>query len=101
MPGRFANLEFNEEARERQSEAVEPAGRTREDEQDYLRKADEAYRSGSFDTALRLYTQSLGQDRKLVAAWVGQVQMLVQLGEYHEARIAAERLVGGSVDALR
>ena len=28
-------------------------------------------------------------------------RMLHQLGEYHEARIAAERLVGGSVDALR
>jgi len=28
-------------------------------------------------------------------------RLLHQLGEYHEARIAAERLVGGSVDALR
>jgi cobalt-zinc-cadmium efflux system outer membrane protein len=40
-----------------------------------------------------------------LAAWRTEFEtidrMLHQLGEYHEARIAAERLVGGSVDALR
>jgi outer membrane protein TolC len=40
-----------------------------------------------------------------LAAWRTEFEtvdrMLHQLGEYHEARIAAERLTGGSVDALR
>jgi outer membrane protein, heavy metal efflux system len=40
-----------------------------------------------------------------LAAWRTEFEtvdrMLHQFGEYHEARIAAERLVGGSVDALR
>ncbi len=40
-----------------------------------------------------------------LAAWRTEFEtvdrMLHQLGEYHEARISAERLVGGSVDALR
>jgi cobalt-zinc-cadmium efflux system outer membrane protein len=40
-----------------------------------------------------------------LAAWRTEFEtvdrMLHQLGEYHEARIHAERLVGGSVDALR
>lgn len=40
-----------------------------------------------------------------LAAWRTEFEtvdrMLHQLGEYHDARISAERLVGGSVDALR
>lgn len=90
MPGRFSNLEFDDESRARQRET--PQARVEErDKPDLLSRAHEEHRSGQFESALRLYTRCLQQDRKLVPAWVGQVQMLVALGEHHEARIWSDK----------
>ena len=51
-------------------------------------------------TALQLYTRALGQNRAVIPAWVGQVQMLVELGEYHEARLWAASEGGGPADQV-
>ena len=51
----------------------------------------EARNGGRFETALQLYTRALQGERALVPAWVGQVQMLVELGEYAEARLWADK----------
>ncbi len=90
MPGRFANLEFREE---HDGEAVIRGRQTAEllDEHHYLAAAQEEYRWGRFEKALRFYTRCLDQNRAMVPAWVGQVQMLVQLGEYHEARVWSDK----------
>lgn len=57
----------------------------------HLHAAGEAYRTGRFDAALQLYTRALQGNRALVPAWVGQVQMLVELGEYVEARLWSDK----------
>lgn len=51
----------------------------------------EAYQHGRFEPALQLYTRALQGDRSLVAAWVGQVLMLVEMREYHEGRVWANK----------
>ncbi len=56
-----------------------------------LDRARTAHWEGQFEAALRLYTRALQEDRKLIRAWVGQVQMLVDLGEYREARIWSDK----------
>lgn len=91
MSGRFAKLEVREQAR---LEAVEPEsllGTPVRTPQYDLTLAAEAWRSGRFETALQMYTRALGGDRALIAAWVGQVQMLVELAEYPEARLWADK----------
>lgn len=93
MSGRFANLEFDNqqhaeqrelETRMQQCTRADAAGTL-------LTQATHEYRWGQFESALRLYTRALREDRTLIPAWVGQVQMLVQLGECHEARLWSDK----------
>ena len=53
--------------------------------------ATEARSWGDSERALRYYTRTLSEDRGRVAAWCGQVQMLVQLAEYEEAILWADK----------
>lgn len=55
------------------------------DEKHWLAAARAERESGLYENALRLYSRALEADRSLVAGWVGQVQMLIALGEYKEA----------------
>ncbi|MBI2901732.1 MAG: hypothetical protein HYY17_16225 [Planctomycetes bacterium] len=86
--GRFSNLEFggNEPLREDEVPREEPR-----DERLYLRLADEDHRSARFERALRHYSRALEFNANVAAAWVGQVQMLVELGECEEARLWADK----------
>ncbi len=85
MP-RFDRLEF--ESAPEPSEPSTPARLQEEHDQHYwLRQAGEERRQGHYENALRLYSRSLEIDRSLVEGWVGQVQMLVALGEYPEASL--------------
>lgn len=94
MAGRFSNLEFNEEPRE-EPQLKLSAEREHSLDDDAaagaITQAMHAYRNGRFEQALRLYTRCLQIDRRIIPAWVGQVQMLVQLGEYHEGRVWADK----------
>ncbi|RME40227.1 MAG: hypothetical protein D6788_03830 [Planctomycetota bacterium] len=90
MAGRFARLEFEEE-RERHTQGVSHAAREGVGERNYLAEADECFRWGRFEEALRLYTRALNEDRMLIPAWVGQVQMLVELDECHEAKVWSDK----------
>ena len=88
MPGRFSHLEFDEERRRSQEQSdlkPMPSART------YLGEAQEAHHVGRFEHALRLYTRCLREDAGLVEAWVGQVRMLVELGELDEARVWSDK----------
>ena len=91
MPGRFTNLEFDDNARQELDVTPEVRGGLTRDEHHYLASADEEYRWGRFEKALQMYTRCLERDRSAVRAWVGQVQMLVQLGEYSEARLWSDK----------
>lgn len=61
------------------------------DDCDWLAQADRQRRVGHYESALRLYSRALEDDKALVAGWLGQVQMLVQLEEYPEAELWARK----------
>lgn len=105
MAGRFTRLEINEEEghRSRIDADAQVAGVPVRTPGHDLHLAHESYRRGRFEPALQLYTRALQGDRALIPAWVGQVQMLVELGEYHEARLWSDKaleLFKGNGDLL-
>lgn len=59
----------------------------KEDSQLWMNRADADRRNGQYESALRFYSRALELQKDIVKAWVGQVQMLVMLGEYPEADI--------------
>lgn len=61
------------------------------DEKYWLRLADENRRDGLYENALRYYSRALEIDKTQTVGWLGQVQMLVQLGEYPEADLWARK----------
>jgi tetratricopeptide (TPR) repeat protein len=61
------------------------------DEHHWLRLADSERRQGLFENALRFYSRALELDKSLIAGWLGQVQMLIALGEYPEAELWARK----------
>jgi tetratricopeptide (TPR) repeat protein len=86
--GRFSNLEFD--GHDPLREEPQAGGELR-DEQYFLRQADQEFRRARFEKALRFYSRSLEYNANLHAAWVGQVQMLVEMGEYKEAKLWADK----------
>ena len=93
MNGRFTRLEFDEEGRRRQQreEARMLEGTPPRNGAHFAALALESQQLGHFEKALQLYTRAVRDDRGLVQAWVGQVQMLVQLGECAEARLWSDK----------
>jgi tetratricopeptide (TPR) repeat protein len=91
MSGRFAKLEVRERPDVASSESDQLLGTPVRTPQHDVALATEAWRSGHFETALQMYTRALRGDRALLVAWVGQVQMLVDLGEYPEARLWCDK----------
>jgi len=85
---RFGNLEFGDSP---QNDAQMNAQSLVKDEPFYLREATEAFESGRFEHALRSYAKALEQNPKSAPAWTGQVRMLIELGEFREAKLWAEK----------
>ena len=91
---RFDRLEFD--APEPQKKPGSPAQAALEavgdhDEHHWLKRAEDERRSGFFENALRFYSRSLEVNKTLVQGWLGQVQMLIALGEYPEAELWARK----------
>jgi tetratricopeptide (TPR) repeat protein len=85
---RFVNLEFGGE-QDDQSQ-----GQPRElvkDEAYYFAEAEAAFQNGNFESALRLYSKVLEFNPQKAAAWTGQVRMLIELGEFREAKLWADK----------
>lgn len=79
---RFSRLELQNE----QTPLGEQSGtQSLRDETHWLKTARLERENGLYENALRLYSRALEVDRSLVGGWVGQVQMLIFLGEYKEA----------------
>jgi tetratricopeptide (TPR) repeat protein len=87
---RFDRLEFDESSGEG-ADVLRPADESGQDERQWLRKADDQRRRGLYENALRYYSRALELDRSLVAGWLGQVHMLLQLGEDSEADLWARK----------
>lgn len=88
MP-RFDRLELD--APDPDESGRKPAAADVRDEKHWLRLADAERRQGHHETALRYYSRALEENKAVIAAWVGQVQMLVFLGEYPEAELWARK----------
>lgn len=86
---RFDKLEFERPPDRPESGA--PAPRVEKDEKYWAGLADENRRMGNYENALRFYSRALEVDKTLVPAWVGQVQMLVQLQEYPQASLWSQK----------
>jgi tetratricopeptide (TPR) repeat protein len=53
--------------------------------------ADEHFRTGIYDEALRHYSRALRFNRDLAGAWVGQIRCLIATGDYNEAVTWSDR----------
>lgn len=87
--GRFSKLELDDKKQQTSKEVLYKAMPIEEgyDQDYYLQQANEYYRKGEFEKALRYYSRALGIDNTLVAAWVGQVRALIDLKETREAHV--------------
>jgi tetratricopeptide (TPR) repeat protein len=83
---RFSNLEFGNEYQDPGA----PKGLLK-GEAHFLAEARNAFENGEFETGLRLYSRVLEYNALNVGAWAGQVRMLIELGEFKEARLWADK----------
>ena len=84
---RFVNLEFSDDS-EGQSQQTPDLVK---DEAYYFAEARAAFEAGNFELGLRHYSKVLEYNPQNVAAWTGQVRMLVELGEFREAKLWADK----------
>jgi len=84
---RFSQLEFGEVSPERKRHQGEPV----RDAGYFHKEALKYWLAGDFELALRNYSRVLEQDSTAFDAWVGQVLMLLELGEFHEAIVWADK----------
>ena len=96
--GRFSNLEFGEggeapapTAAAAAPRAEQPFASELKDADYYLRQAEAQELEGNHDAALRSFSAALGENPLLLDAWVGQLRMLLELDEYPEARLWADK----------
>jgi tetratricopeptide (TPR) repeat protein len=84
---RFANLELGGESEDqsRQQKALV------KDEAYYRAEARTAFENGEFEQALRLYGKVIEFNPNNAEAWTGQVRMLIELEQYQEARLWADK----------
>jgi tetratricopeptide (TPR) repeat protein len=90
---RFERLEYDDESNDEPMGTL-GAGPSPESERDssvWMRQADDHRRRGLHENSLRYYSRALELDKSIVAGWLGQVQMLVLLGEYPEAELWARK----------
>ncbi len=82
---RFSNLEFGGDQRR------EPTGQPVKDEAFYLEEATQGFINGRFEQALRSYAKVLEHNSRSAEAWTGQVRMLIEMGEFPEAKLWADK----------
>jgi Flp pilus assembly protein TadD len=85
---RFGNLEFGDESESHLGERSKPLVK---DEAYYLSEARTAFENGNFEGALRLYSKVLEFNPNNTTAWTAQVRMLIELEEYREAKLWADK----------
>ena len=85
---RFVNLEFSDDS----DNLLEPGQKPLvKDEAYYLAQARTAFENGNFEQGLRFYSKVLEFNPKNAAAWTGQVRMLIELVEFREAKLWADK----------
>src|SRR4051794_22329740 len=84
---RFSNLELGGEFEDRSGQS----GPAVKDEAYYFAEATAAFQNGDFRSGLRFYSKVLEFNPHNAAAWTGQVRMLIELGEFREAKLWADK----------
>lgn len=88
MSSRFARLELDDAPRAAEAPST-PDGAPTVAER--LARADVARLSGRFEPALRDYARALAEDPRVEAAWLGQLECLLGLGQLREADAWVDR----------
>jgi len=90
---RFNNLEFSEEfdGQLHPQQSGDSRSTTVKDEAHYLLQAQGAFENGQFEEGLRAYAKVLEFNPANIAAWAGQVRMLIELNEFQEAKQWADK----------
>jgi len=83
---RFGNLEFNQEF-----EGESQKASSVKDEAHYLALARKAFESAEFEKSLRSFAKVLEFNQQNTIAWTGQVRALIELGEFREAVLWADK----------
>lgn len=83
---RFSKLEIEAKGKA----AVRPE-ESLKGESHYFEEAEALFRKGDYESALRFYAKVLEHNPSRAAAWSGQVRMLIELGEFPEARLWADK----------
>lgn len=86
--GRFEHLEFDANAK---SAAEAGSAMSGSDEKRHLQKAYDSFAQGNFEQALRDYSKILEFNPFSPEAWAGQTRMLIELEEYREANLWADK----------
>jgi tetratricopeptide (TPR) repeat protein len=82
---RFGNLEFGDGAEQKIEQPLI------KDAAYYLDIGERSFERGKFEQALRSYSKVLEFDPRNLQAWLGQIRMLIELGEFNEARLWADK----------
>ena len=85
---RFGNLELGGESEEHSPQRPKALAK---DEGYYLAEAVRAFENSEFEAALRLFGKVIEFNVHNPAAWTGQVRMLIELGEFQEAKLWADK----------
>lgn len=85
---RFSNLEFDDELNRicEEKQIVK-------DESFFLQEARIGFENGRFEYALYAYSKVLEYNPMNAEAWTGQVKALIELGEFREAKIWADKAI--------
>jgi tetratricopeptide (TPR) repeat protein len=85
---RFVNLELGGESEDQAQQSPQAVVK---EEAYYLAHARAAFENGNFEQGLRFYSKVLEFNPKNATAWTGQVRMLIELGEFREAKLWANK----------
>jgi tetratricopeptide (TPR) repeat protein len=84
---RFSNLEFGDQFENQSPEQRQLV----KGEGFYMAEARAAFENANFEQGLRLYSKVLEFNPANASAWTGQVRMLIELGEFREAKLWADK----------
>lgn len=85
---RFTHLEFDDGSQPPDSSGKGEAVR---DEAFFAKRAVLCFLHGDFELALRNYSRALEVNSSFFEGWAGQIRMLIELGEYPEAMMWADK----------
>jgi tetratricopeptide (TPR) repeat protein len=85
---RFSRLEFGQKNSAGKSEA---AGEAIRNELFFYERAQSVFLAGDFEEALLNFSRALEKNSAFYEGWFGQVRMLIELGEYREAKMWTDK----------